>query len=452
MLGISLPKYRPFSYAHIYGIALPILLSSVAEQIVNITDTIVVGSINKSNLGAVGLGSLFYYTFVFIAVGLGMGVQIIIGRRNGARQFPVAGNVLNQSLFLFGFIAIILFILISILGKVSLRYMITDDEVYRLANEFVYVRRWGLMFICLSISFKMFYIGITKTSVITFTTIVLASVNLIFNNILVFGLYGFPAMGIAGSATASVIAEGSALVAFIIYSLVLKQNKVYELFVFHKPDFALFASIIKFGLPVMLQGWISVSSWFIFFISIEKMGSTALASSTVVKSIYLLSIIPVWAFGSASNTLVSNAIGAGKTKLIPYIIKRCLILGFITVFILIQVAYWVPDWLIGHFTNDIDVILNAKTALFIAVSASLLYMASFILLNVITGAGYTKSSLIIEAITLVIYLGYILVVSNIPGITIAWVWVAEIIYGLCMGLGTIFVLIRLKPHIKPKLI
>ena len=72
----------------------------------------------------------------------------------------------------------------------------------------------------------------------------------------------------------------------------------------------------------MLQSFLSLSSWFIFFIIIEKLGERELAISHIIRSIYMVLMIPLFGFSSATNTLVSNLIGQGRSGQVLMLIKK----------------------------------------------------------------------------------------------------------------------------------
>lgn len=118
------------SYSHILHIALPIILGGLAENIINVTDTAFVGRLGETALGAVGIGGLYYYTFVLIAVGLSQGAQILIGRRNGEKSYGEASALLDNALYAFTWIGIMLFLVLQVLSPVLLKLLIKSPEVY----------------------------------------------------------------------------------------------------------------------------------------------------------------------------------------------------------------------------------------------------------------------------------------------------------------------------------
>jgi putative MATE family efflux protein len=337
------------TYSRIIGIAYPIILGHLA----------------------VGLGSLYYYTFVLIALGLAMGAQILIGRRNGEKDYHGIGRLMDTALATFAGIAVVLFITLKLFSPMLLHWLVKGEEVYQLTLQYVSIRSYGILFIALSVVFRAFYIGITKTRVIVWITLVMALVNVLFNQLLIFGYAGFPVMGIRGSATASLIAEFMAVAGYITYTFFRKGNEKYSLFRFNRTDKDTALSILKVGFPIMLQSWISVASWFLFFMFIERMGARSLGVSTIIKNVYLIMMLPVWGFSSAANTLVSNAMGRERYAEVPFIVRRVVTISLSLIILLASVNIFFPEIILGIYTNKPDVIQQAEASLRIVSFAEL---------------------------------------------------------------------------------
>jgi len=176
-------------------VAGPIIIGHLAENVINITDTIFVGRLGENQLGAVGLGGLYYYTFVLLVIGLVMGVQILIGRRNGEKSYHEIGRVADNALYSFIGIGVFLFFVLKTVTPELLKWVVKSPDIYGLALSYVSIRSFGLLFICLTVVFRAFYIGITQTRIIIYITVGAALINIFFNQVLIFGHLGFSPMG-----------------------------------------------------------------------------------------------------------------------------------------------------------------------------------------------------------------------------------------------------------------
>ena len=143
-------------------------------------------------------------------------------------------------------------------------------------------------------------------------TIFLLIVNGLLNYALIFGKWGLPAMGIAGSALASTIAEALGAIVFLLY--LYFDKKITYLRIFAKPriEFKLIRDQFNLAAPIVAQNFVSLGAWFVFFAIIEDMGERALAISNLVRVVYLILSIPTWGFSSATNTIVGNLMGQGN--------------------------------------------------------------------------------------------------------------------------------------------
>jgi putative MATE family efflux protein len=416
------------------------MVGHFAENIINITDTIFVGRLGEKPLGAVGLGGLYYYTFVLVVIGLAMGVQILIGRRNGEKSFKEIGTITDNALYAFVGIGIVLFGILHAITPALLHWLVKSPDIYSLCLSYVSIRSFGLLFICITVVIRAFYIGITQTRIIIYITTGAALINIFFNQALIFGHLWFSPMGIRGSATASVIAEGCALTGYILYTVFRKNNLKYGLFRFQKPDMGIIRSFLNLGVPIMLQGWISVSSWFVFFIFIEKMGERALSISTIIKSIYIIMMIPLWGLSSATNTLVSNAMGSERTFEVIPIVKKVMGMSIVLMLLVIQVNIFFPEMLLSVFSHSPEVIRDAINPLRLVSAALLALSLGGIMFHAVLGSGSTKVGLYIELITLFVYFAWITACGSIFTRSISWLWASELVYMVCMMVLSFFYL------------
>ncbi len=419
-------------YSRIWQIAYPIILGSVAQNLINFTDTAFLGRVGEIALGAGALGGLFYLAVIMLGLGFSTGAQIIIARRNGEGKPKEIGQVIDQSLYFMIPLAIFTFVLLRYWSIDILRFAVESEAIFSETIVYMKYRSVGIFFAMGNMVFRAFFVGLAKTKVITYTTFVLAIVNITLDYILIFGHFGAPEMGVAGAALASVIAEATALVYFIGYTIVTVKFSDYDLFLFKKVELKRLSSILKVALPIMMQQFISLSVWFIFFLFIEKIGEMALAVSNIVRSVYVILMIPIWGFATATNTLVSYIIGLKKQDEVLSLIYKIAGLTMIGVFGIVSIGIIFPTAILSVYTNDPELIKLGLPVLKI-VSVGVFFMgAGFIFFNGISGTGRTDVSLTLEIIVLTIYLAYTYVLINVYDANVTMAWSSEIVYGLLL--------------------
>ncbi|MEE4258613.1 MAG: MATE family efflux transporter [Bacteroidales bacterium] len=429
------------SYTRIWQIAYPIILGSIAQNLINFTDTAFLGRVGEIALGAGALGGLLYLAFIMLGLGFGTGAQIIIARRFGENNMKQIGPVVEHSIYFLLPLALLVFLLMRYGSVFMLQYAVASQEVYEATIDFLKYRSFGIFFAFINMVFRSFYVGLAKTKVITYTTIVLAITNIIFDYLLIFGHYGFPELGIEGAAIASVIAEAVAMLFFIAYTYATIRFKDYDLFCFCQVSLSRLKRILTVAVPIMMQSFLSLFVWFIFFLFIEKLGESSLAVSNIIRSIFVVLMMPIWGFSTATNTLVSYLIGQQRSGEVMSLILKIVRLCFLGVLAIVSIGLIFPEYVLSVYTNNAALIELGIPILYVVSIGALFLSIGFIFFNGVSGTGKTNVSLLIELIVLVIYLSYAYTMVYVAKVTIAGVWTTEILYGIMLA---VFSFIYLK--------
>jgi putative MATE family efflux protein len=422
------------SYRRIWEISLPIILSLLAQNIVNVTDTAFLGRVGEVELGASAIGGLFYISLFMLGFGFGIGGQILIARRNGERNYHEIGKITDNSLYFLMGMGLVLFLLIKFLSPAMLRPLISSDAVYKASTAFLQYRIYGIFFAFGNVLLRAFYIGTTSTRVLIYNAVIMAGTNVVLGYALIFGHFGLPEMGIRGAGLASSISEAVSAIFFFSYTIKMVDLKKYNLFQFGRFNWLIVRKTLEISIFVMFQYFISLAAWFIFFMIIEKMGERPLAISNIIRSAYIVLMIPIFAFGSTTNSLVSNLIGQGKPDQVIPVIKKVALLNFILIGSIVLVSAFLPHLLISVYTSDPDLVNQTIPSFYVIMSALLLFSFSSILFNGVSGTANTATALTIEMITIGLYLivAYILAVHL--KLSIELVWTSEYVYFLMLGL------------------
>ncbi len=431
--AVSLPKYFSLdfdiSYKRIWQIAYPIILGSVAQNLINVTDTAYLGRVGQVELGASALGGIFYFVFIMLGLGFGTGAQIIMARRFGEGNNHAIGKTFDHALYFILPLALVAFLVLFIFAPAILRPMVQSDSIYQATLQYLDFRVYGIFFAFLQILFRSFYIGISNTTVITSSTLLMAGINIVLDYVMIFGKWGFPEMGIQGAALASSISEACAVVYLFVYTWRKQHHKTYQLFEFKAFDRKLFNRNFELSAPIMVQNFFSLGVWFVFFLLVEKMGEQALAVSNIIRSIYIVLMIPIWGFASAANSLVSYLIGLQHSDKVFTLIKRIVWLSLGGVLVIVLLSMIFPSLIIRVYTEDPDLIKIAVPVLYVVDVGSLALSVGFVVFNGLIGTGRTMIGLFIELLTLAFYLFYVWLLTSVFRSSVAMVWTSEIIYG-----------------------
>ena len=417
----------------IWSIALPIMLGNMAQTIINFTDTAFLGHLGVIALGASMLAGLFYFVFTTVAAGFAIGIQIIVARRFGEKNFGRIGVIFEHGSLFVLLLGLLLFSILYFFSNQLLLWLIDSQNIYEASIDYIKYRQFGIAFVCFNFLYRALYVGISNTKVITYSTAIMAVVNIALDYCLIFGKCGFPQMGIGGAALASLCAEVSAFAFFTLYSYITLRKREFGMFKIHRLESELMGRILKISTPTMVQKLFSFSVWFIFFVLIEKMGETAAGISSVTRSIYMILITPCFAFSTTTNTLVSRIIGEGRlNQIFPTInkvLKNCMLC---TIPIVIFVAIF-PMQIAGIYTDDLDFARLVVPSILVICGGTIFQGIGNGYFEAVSGTGNTSAALYLESAVLVVYILFIFAMTHLTT-RVELVWTAEILYGALLGI------------------
>lgn len=417
-----------YTHKQIRSVSYPIFLSLLAQNLINVTDTAFLGHVGEVELGASAMGGLFYICCFTIAFGFSIGSQIVIARRNGERQYREIGPVMIQGVLFLLVAAAFMFGLSSFLAKDIMRFMISSDVIMDATLEFLDWRIFGFFFSFANVMFRALFIGITRTKILTLNALVMAVTNIILDYLLIFGHAGFPQMGLKGAAIASVIAEAASSLFFLIYTKFTVDTARYGLNRFRSFDFKLLGRVLSISIYTMLQHFISMATFFMFFVAVERLGQKELAVANIVRSIYIVMFIPVNSLSTTTNSFVSNTIGAGNIDQVIPLIYKISRLSFLIMTVFVAVICAFPQAIISVYTSDPSLIAASVPSLYVIAAAMLLSSVSNIAFNGVSGTGNTRSALGLELITLFFYCTYLYWVGMVLKMPVHICFTTELIY------------------------
>lgn len=421
-----------YTNKEIWRVTYPIFLGLLAQNVINVTDTAFLGRVGEVALGAAAMGGLLYICVYTIAFGFSVGSQILIARRNGEGNYRAVGPIMWQgTAFSFG-MAVCLLILMYFSAAPLIRLLITSDSIYGATYEFFTWRIWGFLFAFVNVMFRGLYIGITRTKVLTMNAVVMALVNVVLDYALVFGELGLPEMGVRGAALASVIAEASSLLFFLLYTYYKVNLKKYGLNRFGQFDLSMVLRILRISCFTMVQYFLAMAIWFVFFMALERLGQRQLAVANIVRSVYVVLLIPVQALSTTANTLVSNLIGAGGSSGVVTLLHKISRMSFLIMVVCVGLCVAFPGSILSVYTNEEALLVESVSALYVVCGAMLIASLANVYFNGISGTGNTQAALVLEVFVQVFYALYIIVVGMVIQASVDVCFTTEVIYYVLM--------------------
>lgn len=433
-----------YGYKQIWTIACPIFISLLMEHLINITDTAFLGHVGEIELGASALAGVFYMAVYMLGFGFSIGIQILIARRNGEQRYSEIGGLFANGAAFLLLLATVMFFASECFVTYVFRHLVASDQVYQAAASYLEWRRYGFFFSFIAILFRAFYIGITETRTLTYNSILMVLSNVVFNYILIFGKLGCPALGIAGAAIGSSLAELVSLVFYAAYTWFRVDRAKYGLF--RKFSFRLgeFKQIWNISCWTMLQSVLFPSQWFLFFIAIEHLGERPLAIANIMRSINTCFFMAIFAFADATSSIVSNLLGSGKGKKEVWeVCRRAIRLAYLLGIPFLFLSALFPSALLRIYTNSDELIRTALPTMYVMLAGYFLSAPGLVLFNAVSGTGNTSRSMRIMAATMALYVVYVAVAVIYFKVDVSIAWMSEYVYG---GMLLLLSYLYLKRH------
>ncbi|MBR4790118.1 MAG: MATE family efflux transporter [Treponema sp.] len=295
------------------SMSLPMMISMFVQSLYNIVDSIFVARISENALTAVSIAFPIQNLMFSVALGTAVGINSLLSRRLGEKNFEEVDKVANNGVLL----AICGFIIFMIVGFFVPRpyFESQTDNAEIIEYGVTYMR------ICLvacagvfgAITFERLLISTGKTGLSMVSQLTGTAFNLVFDPILIFGLLGFPAMGIAGAAVATVLGQFAAMTVSLILN-VRKNKEIHLSFKGLKPNGQIIGKIYAVGVPSIIV--MSIGSILVYFLNIilGSFTTTAIAVYGVYFKLQSFVFMPVFGLNNGSVPIVAYNYGARNRK------------------------------------------------------------------------------------------------------------------------------------------
>ena len=178
----------------------------------------------------------------------------------------------------------------------------------------------------------------------------------------------------------------------------------------------------------MLQNFLSLSTWFLFFLYIEHLGERSLAVTNIIRSVSGILFMVMMAFASTCGSLVSNLIGAGHCDSVRSTIRQHIRLAYAFVLPLALMFALFPEVILSVYTDLPELRQAAVPSLWVMCSTYLLLVPANVYFQAVSGTGNTRTALCLELAVLAIYVAYITFTILYLRLDVALCWTSELVY------------------------
>lgn len=408
----------------VWGLAWPVILTFSLESMVGLVDMLMVGRLGAAAVAGVGVGTQILGAVDVVIIAISTGTLALVARHIGARERRRAEEVLLQSLYIVGAISIVTAGVACFFAADLVRFFGVEDDVLREGTAFTQRLMFGVpaagVFIVTASALRG--AGDTRTPLLIGITMNI--VNVIGNYILIFGKLGVPAMGVGGSAIASVIAFSTGA-ALSIVVLVQRWSALNLYGLSLRPRVAEMRRVLSIGFPTAIEQALMQVGFILYLAIAARYGTAAVAAYFIGVRILALSFLPGFGFSAAASTLVGQNLGAQRPDGAERSGWEANRLAMVMMSIAGAIIFFMARPIAETFIDDPSVIAAAVTFIRVLAACQPLMAADFTLGGALRGAGDTTFPLL--TVIIAFYgarLGFAYCAAAIFSLSLPWVWSA----------------------------
>ena len=433
----------------ILTIAGPAMGEMIMYMIIGVVDIAVVGRLGASPLAAVSLGAEIFFSLVLFLEALAIGANVLVAQAKGAgnhyQMRSYTAHTIVMALVL-GFIlqALGLFYTQDIIGLFAV-----EPAVAQQANDYLYITFLIAPFALLMYMTNAVFRGLGRTDIPMVISVIVNIVNVAGDFLLVYGLAGFPKMGVAGAAAATAVAHvlGCVLaltaILFGFGGIRPRWREFIQLKLKH------FKDILALGIPSMVEQFFYITSNLLSIYLLVYLGTISFATHQLAVTVESISFMPGIGIAIAATTLVGQSVGARDPKSAQRAAQGCIELSLVIMGFFALVFALVPSWIAGLFTNDVDIIPLAEVVIRVAALEQLTIAFTTVASGILKGSGNTRTPMLISlAFTWFFRLPLMYVMVKIWSTPLLYIWIL-FIFDWLLRSWVYFILYRRKGWLRP---
>ena len=415
------------SVREVFALAAPLMIAHMSQSMMWVVDTFLMGRVGNAEQGAVGLGGVLFWAAVCFFAGTMTVISILVAQDFGAGRTDLARHV-RAGLVLVVPMSIAVLAFGPFVAD-GLAVMSITDEARPHAETYLRIRLWGAPLLLTAFALTSYLRGIGDTVTPMLVALAANVFNAVLSVILVFGLFGLPAMGVAGAAWGSVAAAGlEALLYAIVYvhSAAARTHGSRSLALPTRADVSQFLTL---GAPIGVAWLFEMVAWTAFTVYAGSRPPEELAAHTVLFQVTGFCFMPAMAIGIAASTLVGQYLGAQRKDLARSSAFHSALLGVGYMLIVGLALALLREPLMLVFNQDASVVALGATLALVAALYQPFDGFGIIAQGVLRGAKQTAiPTFIMLGSGLFVFIPLVWLLGSHQGMGIRGAWIAAVVH------------------------
>lgn len=347
-------------------LAFPVMLSNLGHVLMGVTDTMMVGHLNAESLAAAGLAVVVFNVFMLFGIGVSYAITPLVAAAHGEQNNNAITETLRHGLIINVINAAILIGVVEI-GKHLLYHINQPPEVVERAIPFLSIIAFSLVPMMIFQTFKQFAEGMSNTRVALVVMILTNILNVILNYILIYGHWGFPALGLTGAGWATFISRVFMAIAIAVYIYYMPSFRSFRHgFSLGNYSKRLFSRMLHLGIPSGVQFIFEAAAFDFSLVMMGWLGTKTQAAHQIAINLATLSYMITTGLATAATIRVGYFSGTRDYRNMRLAIYTLLGMALLLMSIFAGIFIIGNSWLPSLYINDPDVIPIAASLLVVA--------------------------------------------------------------------------------------
>lgn len=395
-MSLAFLKDRAF-LREMLTIALPISFQQLINASLNMIDVIMVGQLGETSIAALGLSNQVFFVFILLLFGLTSGMAIFTAQFWGKQEVEPIRKVLGMSLAATSAIALLFTLAATLAPRTILGFYTNDIEVIDIGESYLSIVGFSYIPVAIATSYiaTMRSIHLVKLTVIA--TISALIFKTILGYILIFGLFGFPALGVRGAAIGTASGWTLELILLLVLIYTQKTPLAANPLTFFTFDFPFFSRVLRTTLPALANEMFWALGITTYNAIYARIGTDSIAAVNINATIEELGFVVFMGLGNACAVMVGNRIGAGKKEEAYETVRRVVILALIAAWTVGVIVILLRDVVVGFY--DLSPSGEHNVRMLMLMMASVLWIRMFnfsTFIGALRAGGDTRFALLME--------------------------------------------------------
>ncbi|MBI3218071.1 MAG: MATE family efflux transporter [Bacteroidetes bacterium] len=305
---MHIEKYKPHLREG-FQLAYPVMLSQLGHVTMGVADNIMVGNLGAAHLAGAGLANVAFNFLLLFGIGVSYAITPLVATADGERNDGQIASILKHGLLINVLNSFVLIGVVSI-GMKVLYHINQPPEVVELATPYLSIITYSLIPILIFQTFRQFTEGLSMTRIAMIIVIASNFVNIGLNYILIYGHFGFPALGLNGAGYATLVSRILMAAAFAGFVYFAPRFEKYRIgFSIGNYSRKLISKMLHIGLPAGLQFIFEVAAFDFSLVMMGWLGTSALAAHQIAINLATISYMTTSGLAAAATIRVSNFLG-----------------------------------------------------------------------------------------------------------------------------------------------